>query len=234
MELQQAIDLINTALFARWGKYLSDAELAIVRGAWNGQTYSAIADASGYSLSYLSTDIGPVLWRNLSAALGERVSKTNFQGALERYRATQSASAAAAAPVGADPAPPNPPPAAPSPICDWGEAVDVRHFFVRSHELDTLTRWIVEDQCRLVAILGMGGVGKTSLAAKLARSITEPQRDSMMAYWSDDVNRSTTLQHPNTPTRPCSSSKTCKNTTPSNPISWQRFCRASKTPPSAP
>ncbi|BAU43274.1 NB-ARC domain-containing protein [Leptolyngbya sp. O-77] len=171
MELQEAIDLINAAMFAQAGKYLSDAELAIVRGAWNGQTYGAIAEASGYSLSYLSTDIGPVLWRSLSAALGEKVSKTSFQGALERYRA-RTAATAAAQPVGAiAPTPASPPPMSHGPLCDWGEAVDVRHFFARRDELHTLSQWIVQDQCRLVAILGMGGVGKTSLAAKLAQEL---------------------------------------------------------------
>ncbi|GAB4148925.1 MAG: NB-ARC domain-containing protein [Cyanobacteria bacterium J069] len=171
MELQEAIDLINAAMFAQAGKYLSDAELAIVRGAWNGQTYGAIAESSGYSLSYLSTDIGPVLWRSLSAALGEKVSKTSFQGALERYRA-RTAATAAAQPVGAiAPTPASPLPMSQGPLCDWGEAVDVRHFFARRDELHTLSQWIVQDQCRLVAILGMGGVGKTSLAAKLAQEL---------------------------------------------------------------
>jgi hypothetical protein len=33
-------------------------------------------------------------------------------------------------------------------------------FYGRTQELDTLTQWIVQDQCRLVAILGMGGIRK--------------------------------------------------------------------------
>jgi len=38
-------------------------------------------------------------------------------------------------------------------------------------ELVTLEQWIVQSRCRLVALLGMGGIGKTSLSVKLAEQI---------------------------------------------------------------
>ncbi|NEQ19850.1 MAG: hypothetical protein F6K28_10700 [Microcoleus sp. SIO2G3] len=54
---------------------------------------------------------------------------------------------------------------------DWGEAIDVSVFYGRSWELATLERWIIQDKCRLVAMLGIGGIGKTALSVKLAEQL---------------------------------------------------------------
>ncbi|TVP64515.1 MAG: hypothetical protein EA342_16270, partial [Leptolyngbya sp. LCM1.Bin17] len=59
----------------------------------------------------------------------------------------------------------------PSPTTSWGEAIDVSHFYGRQQELEALERWIVLDRCRLIALLGMGGMGKTALSIKLAQTV---------------------------------------------------------------
>ena len=51
---------------------------------------------------------------------------------------------------------------------DWGDAPDVSVFYDRVSELATLENWIRQDRCRLIAVLGMGGMGKTALSMKLA------------------------------------------------------------------
>jgi transcriptional regulator with XRE-family HTH domain len=50
---------------------------------------------------------------------------------------------------------------------DWGDAPDTAAFYGREAELSALQNWLTGDRCRLVAVAGLGGVGKTSLAARL-------------------------------------------------------------------
>jgi hypothetical protein len=46
---------------------------------------------------------------------------------------------------------------------DWGEATDVLGFVDRAEELTTLRGWVLEERCRLVAVLGMGASARRHL-----------------------------------------------------------------------
>ncbi|MDF5713756.1 MAG: NB-ARC domain-containing protein [Rhizonema sp. NSF051] len=55
---------------------------------------------------------------------------------------------------------------------DWGNnVIDTSTFCGRSEELVLLKQWVLEEQCRLVLLLGIGGIGKSTLAAKLVQHI---------------------------------------------------------------
>ncbi|MEG4325276.1 NB-ARC domain-containing protein [Microcoleus sp. herbarium5] len=178
MNFEEALKLADTAVLAKTNRHLKDIEVIILRGSWEGHEYHKIAEAYGYAAEYLMQDVGPKLWNLLSEALGERVSKRNFRSALERRSHLQSEIAAQ--------------PIAPeiaeqlvniedfgdvsgvtsTPLCqDWGEAPEVSNFFGRAAELNTLSQWVLRDRCRLVALLGMGGIGKTALTAKLGEQL---------------------------------------------------------------
>ena len=72
------------------------------------------------------------------------------------------------------------PPAARERRQNWGEAPDIVQFQGRTLELQTLQRWVLADDCRVVALLGIGGIGKTMLAARLAADLV-PEFDRV--YW---------------------------------------------------
>ncbi len=54
---------------------------------------------------------------------------------------------------------------------DWGEAISVSDFSGRTSELNTLENLLFKNKCRLITILAMGGVGKTTLSIKLAQKV---------------------------------------------------------------
>src|SRR5437588_2499105 len=62
-------------------------------------------------------------------------------------------------------------PPAGGPRVDWGEALDVPSFYGRQGELATLAQWIVQDRCRVVSVLGMGGIGKSALVTSAMRQL---------------------------------------------------------------
>lgn len=83
--LDEAIKIANKAVFEKVHRYLTDVEVIVFKGAWQKQEYDAIAAQHGYSLSYISQDVAPKLWKLLTEVLGEHVKKSNFKEALKRY-----------------------------------------------------------------------------------------------------------------------------------------------------
>ena len=153
MTLEEALEITDRALIHYRAKPLSDLERAVFQASWQELTYQAMVQKVAWQEKTLK-DAGANLWKQLSKALGETVKKTDFKAALSRYRPT------------------------PVVLQDWGDAPcftapevsAASLFFGREEELAQLQQW-VEERCRLVAVLGMGGIGKTAVAVKLAERI---------------------------------------------------------------
>lgn len=54
---------------------------------------------------------------------------------------------------------------------DWNGALDVESFYGRTAEMTELDQWITNDKCRIVTIVGIGGIGKTTLSIKVAQQV---------------------------------------------------------------
>lgn len=68
---------------------------------------------------------------------------------------------------------------------DFGFAPDYKEFYGREEELLQIENLIVQRRCRLISILGMGGIGKTALAVKVAR---ESQGIFDFITWHNVIN----------------------------------------------
>ncbi|MBG1265090.1 NB-ARC domain-containing protein [Nostoc sp. WHI] len=193
MNFEEAVKVADTVVFAKTKRHLKDIEIVILRASWQGQQYYDISETYGYAAGYLKYDVGPKLWKLLSEALGEKVSKKNFQGALQRrwrnsfetatpeVQALETLTQWKTHEEFLEPILPYsgkeieettaPAEGIADQRQDWGEAVDVSVFYGRTEELRTLEQWIVQERSRLVTILGIGGIGKTALSVRLAQEI---------------------------------------------------------------
>lgn len=143
MPFEDALAIVNAAMQTLLGRQLSDIETLIFEGSWQSKTYPQIADGAGYSINYLTTDVGPKFWKVLSQALGEPVNKKNFKAAIRRYCVVQSGGEWESEGFQTQL------PSYPS-ILSWGEAPDVSQFYGREEEQALLQRWIEAERCRQI------------------------------------------------------------------------------------
>jgi AAA-like domain len=88
------------------GEHLNDLQRLILRESVQDpkKTYEKIAFEYKYSSNYIQQVAAPRLWQLLSKVMGQKVTKSNLRGVLERQLAAQTAV----------PNPPNPPPTSPT------------------------------------------------------------------------------------------------------------------------
>jgi transcriptional regulator with XRE-family HTH domain len=71
---------------------------------------------------------------------------------------------------------------------DLVEALDVSHFTGREVEVAELSQWIVQERCRLVTLLGIGGIGK-SMPASLLGSRLAPHFEAPPAEFPTSLEQ---------------------------------------------
>lgn len=165
MNYEEALDNVTRALAPQ---SLSTLQIDVFQKAWNKQSYEKIARELNHEYSYIK-DVGAELWKLLSQKLEIQVTKLNLQEALTRYAQQEKIHKL---------------PPLPHNRVDWGEAVDVSQFCGRQAQLATLEQWVMQDCCRLVALVGMGGIGKTMLVTQLAQQLADTDQFEIVVWRS--------------------------------------------------
>ena len=173
--LETVVKKIDDLVLAKTGRQLKEVETLVLQGAWSAKTYEQIAENCKYSLGYIKQAAAPRLWKLLSEILEESISKTNFRIAIERRWSNQLEAASVEE----------------TEISqtnkvdrklDWQTIPKINICYGRTEELALLNKWLVDDRCRLVSIVGMGGIGKTTLAVKCVEQV---QADFRAIVWRD-------------------------------------------------
>ena len=189
MNLKEMLKFADDIVFAKTGQHLDDLQAAVLRGTLQRETYKEIAKDFDCSESRIR-EIGSELWQLLSEELGEDINKKNFRSAMERLQNSGVLNFAQDVVMsgsfnfcGEGRYPPNTPNSHPqnqetsntkqpeTPHQDLSEMPELGAFYDRTPELQTLTNWILQQHSHLIALTGISGIGKTSLAVQLVQQI---------------------------------------------------------------
>jgi len=185
MELKEVLRFADEKVFSNTGKHLDDLQEAILKEVLQGRKYATkIAQDRDCTEGYVRVAASE-LWKILSDVFGEDVSKGNVRAILERAKFYNHSSA-----IGENygtvnhnvnicqerarsPTEPQNPQQTPKQLhIDLGDAPEIFTFFDRTSELSTLENWITGDnRTRLIALLGISGIGKTALSLRLIDQI---------------------------------------------------------------
>ncbi|MBE9054041.1 ATP-binding protein [Nostocales cyanobacterium LEGE 11386] len=144
--LEEALNVLNELVCQAREKPLSEPEVIVIRGAWDGQSYEVMSENSSYSLNYLQRRVATILFDLLTKIIGngEQVCKRNLRTCIQAF-------------INQD-------------AIKGSQLPDVSKFYGRTQELIHLKELITTQRC--ISLVGVAGVGKSSLAAKLITDIS--------------------------------------------------------------
>ena len=177
MNINEVVTFVDKIVFEKTGKHLDDVQTAVVQGTWERRTYDDIAQEFNATKNHVG-DIGAELWQLLSQALGEDIKKTNFRSTFERLNIESSQNPNICIGTNhyfnfssqtinhSNQKTQETNINTKSNNHDLTLAPQIINFHNRETELQTLTHWILNQNTHLISILGLSGIGKTTLVKR--------------------------------------------------------------------
>ncbi|HYX13182.1 MAG TPA: tetratricopeptide repeat protein [Nostoc sp.] len=156
MGVEEALKFVDNLVFLKTGEHLDKTQRIILGHLWEDEkrTYQDIANSVRYTEAHLKA-VGAELWHLLTKVLEEKVSKSTFQGVVQRFRTTQESQEI---------------PDMPNLVGNGTKPQDLDSNFVgRDRQIAELHTLVSRGQ-KVILIQGEGGVGKTRLARKYFKS----------------------------------------------------------------
>ncbi len=137
---------------------LSNIQKTILDMCWEGATYQAVADRTGYDDSYVRA-VGAQLWQSLAEVLGQKVTKNTFKVILKQRLLTEDDLAASAE---------RPSEAAPTLL--RGPVPLRSPFYIERLPIEQYCYSSIAQPGALIRIKGPQQIGKTSLMSRIVDS----------------------------------------------------------------
>ena len=180
MNITEVLQLIDERLIERDKKPLNNIQKAIFEGSWQGQSYQEIGNEYHRSETHIREE-GAKLWKLLSDAFGEEIRKSTSRSVLERVYIKSLKNSNIYSINGNN-----------NNLCttentrlsnendlnsnnnsqsesiyhDLTLAPQIIDFYDRENELATISNWVFKQNTRLIAVLGLWGIGKTTLVKR--------------------------------------------------------------------
>lgn len=176
------LNLLDELVFAKTDQHLDYLQKTILEATLEGYKYSEVAKESHLSEGHVR-DTASELWKILSEVLGEDITKSNIRAVLKKHsfinnnmgRDLVSFNNVHICDHNPSSLKNNHPSEIPQdqPYLDLGHTPEITQFYGRITELNNLQTCIVADKYRLVNVLGLKEIGKTTLSLKLVDKIKD-------------------------------------------------------------
>ncbi|XWK88976.1 MAG: NB-ARC domain-containing protein [Phormidium sp.] len=184
MTVTEVLQLVDELVFNYTGNHLNNLQKNVVQGIWHGKTYAEMAKEFGYDSENHIGNVSRELYKILSEQLGEDVNKSNFCATIERLKNSYSPNSSFFC-IGINSS---------FNLCPLNQKNDtssnkeaqidlakksqydltlapkITHFYDRTTQLQILSHWITTQNPRLISVLGLSGIGKTTLVKQFVDS----------------------------------------------------------------